>query len=119
MSKRTLVLTFVAGAAIAANTLVKFGSADGEVAQAAAATDGVIGISELGAEGAGDRVDVTLAGIEEVTYGGTVTRGDLLTTDANGRAISATVAGSRIIGYALESGVAGDIVGVMIAPSQI
>lgn len=119
MAKPTLILTFTAGAAIAAKTLVKFGSADGTVVPASAATDAIIGITELGADNAGDRIDVTLAGIEEAAYGDAVTRGDLLTTDANGKAIKATVAGSRIIGYALESGVSGDITGVMIAPSQI
>lgn len=119
MAKPTLIVTFNAGAAIAANTLVALGAADGIVVSGSAATDPLIGITVLGADAAGDRVDVTMAGIEEVVYGGTVTRGDPLTTDASGRAINATVAGSRIIGYALESGVAGDICGILIAPSQI
>lgn len=119
MAKPTLILTFTAGAAIAAKTLVKFGSANGTVVPASAATDAIIGITELGADNAGDRIDVTLSGIEEVKYGGTVDRGDLLTSDANGAAVKAAVAGNRIIGYALESGVSGDITGVMIAPSQI
>jgi len=119
MAKRTLVITFIAGAAIAANTLVAFGATDGEVVTASAATDSIIGITELGAVSAGDRIDVTIAGIEDAIFGDTVTRGSLFTTDANGKVITATVAGSRVIGYAVDSGVAGDISGVMIAPSKI
>lgn len=119
MADPKLIKSFKAGGVIPSNSLVKFGASDNEVVAAAAATDAVIGISVLGADAAGDIVDVALGGIEEVKLGGTVSAGALLTSDASSKAIAATVAGSRVAGYAMESGVSGDIIGVCIAPSKI
>jgi hypothetical protein len=79
------------------------------VLQGAAATDLLIGVSDLGATSVGDRVDVHRSGIVRVEYGATVTRGDLLTADSVGRAIAVTPgAGVRTIGVAEVSGVVGD-----------
>lgn len=109
---RGLVKSFVAGAAIAANRIVKFGASD-VVVQGAAATDYLLGVADSDA-GSGARVDVVMTGSVEVVLGGTVTRGALLTTDANGKAVVAA-AGNRVIGIALQSGVAGDIGDVLLA----
>ncbi|MGH8568782.1 MAG: DUF2190 domain-containing protein, partial [Gammaproteobacteria bacterium] len=68
------------------------------------------------------RVECALAGTAEVEYGGTVTRGGLLTADSVGRAIAAAPAAgvnNRIIGIALVSGVISDIGLVQLAPGQI
>ena len=59
--------------------------------------------------------------IADVVLGGAVTRGDLLTSDANGAAITATAAAGtniRVIGIALVSGVAGDIIPVLLNPTS-
>ena len=122
MLNRILVKTFVAGAALNPNQLVKYGVDDNTVIPAAAATDSIIG--STGAIGAdlGDRVDVTLIGVEEVSYGGNVTRGDLVTSDANGAVVTAApVAGTnaRIAGIAMVSGVLGDIGSVLIKPGSM
>jgi hypothetical protein len=90
--------------------ICKYGAADGGAVQAAAATDKFLGIANnLGASASGQRTDIVRCGIAEVEYGGTVTRGDLLTSDADGKAVATTTANNRIVGVADVSGVAGDI----------
>jgi hypothetical protein len=69
----------------------------------------------------GDTVDVMHDGIADLQLGGTVTRGDLLTSDASGQGITATgTAGTnyRTIGMAIVSGVSGDIIPVLLTPGS-
>jgi len=127
-------------AAIAtAYTIAKFGSDDNTLSVAAAATDGLIGVFQHTTAAAGEEVRVMMSGISRVVLGGTVTRGDRLTSDSNGKAVSATrhthtenTAGTysqnattqaasavNTIGMALASGVAGDIIPVLLAPALI
>lgn len=115
----TLVKNYRAAAALAAYRIVKFGAADGEVQHATAAADASIGITDRSATDcpAGARVDVVRSGLAEVEYGGAVTRGQLLTADAQGRAVAA-VGAARVIGVADASGVAGDVCLALIAPSS-
>lgn len=119
MAGRTdgLIKTFRAAGPVAPRRIVKLGAADDLVLAAAAAGDASIGVSqELGAD-AGEPLDVALDGIGEVTLGGNVERGDQLTSDAEGRAITAAPAAGvavRTIGTALASGVAGDIAPLII-----
>jgi len=122
MNNPTLTKSFLAGAAVTKYRIVKFGADDDSVVQAAAATDILIGVADpLGGE-SGRRVDVIMQGAADVEYGGTVTRGALLTADANGRAVEAApAAGSnnRIIGVAMASGVTGDIGSVLLSPGSM
>lgn len=118
MRNHDFVKGFIAGGAVAARRIVKFGTSDVSVVQAAAAADSVVGVSEL-AGNSGESVSVIMGGIAAVEYGGNVTRGALLTADTNGRAVtSAPAAGvnNRIIGIAMISGVSGDIGSVLINP---
>lgn len=116
MRNELFIKACYAGAAIPPFHIVKHGAADGFAVPAAAATDAIFGVADsLGAEAANDPVDIIRGGIAEVVYGGTVTRGQPLTSDAQGRAVVA-VAGNRIIGFAEVSGVAGDRGSVFIAP---
>ncbi len=121
--KPILTENFTAGAAIAPYRICKPGAADGAALQAAANTDAMDGVSDsLGAAAAGDRVDIHTMGVVEVEYGGTVTRGGQLTSDADGKAIAAAPGAGvnmRVIGLARVSGVAGDICLVRLAPGQI
>ncbi len=113
--------TLIAGAAIAKNRIVKFDSTELTAIQAAAATDKSIGVSDLGAD-SGEAFDVILDGIALVEYGGNVTHGDLLTADANGKAVTAAPAATgsaRVIGIAMVSGVSGDIGSVLIERSTV
>jgi hypothetical protein len=121
MRNEGLAKTLIAGAAVAARRIVKFGSGDTAVVQAAAATDLSIGVSDLGAS-SGEYCDVIVDGIALVEYGGEVTRGQLLTADSNGKAIAAAPAATataRAIGVAMVSGVSGDIGSVLIAHSAV
>jgi len=123
MNNPDLIKSFLAGAAIAAHRIVKFGADDDHAIQSAAATDAHIGVSgNLGAAAAEERIDITMDDVAEVEYGAAVTRGDLLTADANGMAIPAAPAAgvnNRIIGTAMVSGVLNDIGSVLIGQNQI
>ena len=121
LSNPGLIKNFKAGAAIAKCRILKF---DGnlDLIQGAAVADKLIGVSTGIASASGDRVDVVLSGITEVEYGGNVTGGDLLTTDANGKAVTAAPAAgtnNRVIGVAMESGVSGDIGSVLIEQGSV
>lgn len=109
---RGLIKGYRAEAAIPARRIAKFGSADGLLLTAAAATDLVLGITTEIAAAAGEPCDLVRSGITDVTYGGTVARGQKLTSDASGRAIAAVPAAGanvQIIGTAEVSAVVGDI----------
>lgn len=114
-------LPYTAGAAVLPRRIVKPGAADGAAIQAAGATDKLFGVSDsLGAAAAGDRLAVYQSGdAVEIDVGGNITRGDLITADANGKAIaSAPAAGARqrVIGVANNSYVAGDVGEFRLAP---
>jgi hypothetical protein len=121
--KPLLTENFIAGAAVSPYRIVKHGAADGQVLQGAAVGDAIFGVSDsLGADAANDRIDVHTAGLADVEYGGAVTRGDELTTDANGKAVAAAPAvgvNNNIVGQARVSGVAGDIGKVQLSPGLV
>ncbi len=123
MGKPILTAAFVAESTVTKCRIVKPGTADGSVIQStAAATDAQFGIVGALDGDAGKRVDIVVNGIAEVEFGGTVTRGALVCSDANGKAVAAgPAAGSnqRIIGVAMVSAVAGDIGDVLLAPSTM
>jgi hypothetical protein len=102
----------LAQGAVGAFRIVKPGTVNSSCVLAAAATDALIGTSDSLPKDDGEMVDIDQRATSQVVYGGVVTRGDPLTSDANGAAIKAVpAAGSnaRIIGFAEISGVAGDI----------
>lgn len=115
----TFTKNYVAEGAIAPYRIIKRGTSDAGVAQGAAAADFVFGVTgELGAAN-GERIDVHQGGQPDVEYGGAVTRGDPLVSDANGMAVvAAPAAGAnvRIIGFAAVSAVANDIAPMDYAP---
>lgn len=120
MNNPGLIKTLLAGAIVAAHRIVKFGADDAHVIQGAAATDSLIGVTELGAASGGACSFVT-DDIAVVEYGGDVTRGALLTSDTVGKAVAAAPAAgvnNRIIGIAMVSGVSGDLGSVKIAPGS-
>lgn len=109
----------LAGAAINPYRIVKFSDADGKYIQAAAATDLLAGVASYLAAADGERVDVCRIGIAEVEYGGTITRGQKLTADADGKAVAVSKSSDQVIGIAEVSGVAGDIGSALIAPGAL
>lgn len=104
-----LIKSYRADAAIAPHRIVKAGAADASTAQAAAAADAIMGVHGSLAAVAGNVTDTVVSGYASVEYGGTVTRGAPLTSDAQGRAIVATTAGQRLVGFAVLAGVVGNI----------
>lgn len=85
--------------------------------QATAATDAFIGTAdELGKQPNGG-ADVAMSDQPEVEAGAAVAAGDPLTSDAQGRAVKATAAGDRIIGFACTAATeAGTIIDYQFAP---
>lgn len=122
MANPLLVVNFIADAAILNNRLVKFGTADRNVAVGAAPADFVIGVVNEMPPGiaAGERVDVVRMGIAWVEAGAAIPRGSPITTDGVGRAVVAAPAAgvnNRIIGFADETATAaGDVIRFMIEP---
>lgn len=117
MRNEGIAKTYYAGAAVAAHRIVKHGADELHAVQGAAATDKIIGVSDLGADAAEESMDVFHSGIVLVVYGGTVAAGDLLTSDAGGKAVVAAPAATvsnRIVGVAMQAGVSGDIGSVNI-----
>lgn len=105
---------FTAEAAIGKCRIVKFGTADHQVVLATGSADLLVGVTDGVADAvAGDVVDVALGEFHEVVLGGPVARGKPLTSDATGAAVEAAPAAgvnAFTIGFALQSGVAGDII---------
>lgn len=120
MNNPNLIKSFVAEAAITKFRIVKFGASDDNVLTNAAVSDKSIGVTTDIDAAINDRVDVVVSGISDVEYGGTVTRGDKLTSDATGKALAAAPSAgvnNHIIGIAMVSGVSGDIGAVNVAVS--
>lgn len=59
------------------------------------------------------------SGCPRVELGGTVAVGDWLTADSNGAAITTTTEGNSCIGWALEAGVAGDLIEYVSQPCTL
>lgn len=111
---------YVAAAAIPAYTIVKPDAAAGKVAAAAAAADKLIGVTTDVDAVLGERADVIHLGEAKVVAGAAFAAGDLLMSDASGRAIvaaAAVAANVRTVGYAREAALAlGDIVEIVVQP---
>ena len=109
-------------AAVATAYLIaKPGADDDTFSQATASTEDLVGVFQHITTAAGEEIRLMLTGISKVKLGGTVTRGALLTSDANGKAVAiGAVAGTNYasIGRALASGVADDIIPVLLNPSR-
>ena len=69
------------------------------------------GVSEIDAE-IGELIPVAISGVLLVEAGGTITVGDPVSAESKGRAIKAPD-GANINGYALDSGVFGDIIRIV------
>jgi hypothetical protein len=125
MGQTTGLLTksLEATAAVSARRLVKLGAADGAGVTAVDGAAFIVGVSSEIDTAIGERISVhSIGSIADVVYGGTVARGDPLTADAQGRAVTAAPAAAAnafIVGYAEVSGVVGDIGSVYVCPGRI
>lgn len=118
-----LITNHSAEGAVAPYRIVRVGSNNRAVVQAAADDEPLVGVADsIGADATGDPIDVLRSGIAQVEYGGDVTRGAPLTTDADGRGViaaPATGASAEIIGWAEIAGVAGDIGSVFVTRLRV
>jgi len=123
MTSPLLIKSFKATAvAIGAYLIAKATTGANTVEIAAANTDPLLGsVGNLGVE-AGGQADITMSGWSEVRLGGTVAFNDPLTSDANGKAIKALPSAStqvRLIGYAMQAGIADDVIPYHAALGQL
>lgn len=108
--------TFTAGADLSSSQyhIVKLDSND-DVVAAAASTDVAIGFVNNQPE-SGDTADVTLrsaAGTALVKAGGSISAGDRLTSDANGKAVPTTTADDEVVAVAMFSASSNDVTEVI------
>jgi hypothetical protein len=121
MNALGLVKSFTAETEIAKRRIVSFGNEEGHVIQSNS-PDGVLGVSGIRGATAGDRVDVYLSEMHPLECGAAVVVGNYITADADGKAIPAAPAEGeqmQVVGRAMESGVAGAILTMLIQPQQI
>lgn len=118
-----LTKSLEATTAITKRRLVKYGAADGAGVPAVDGAAYIVGVNSDVDVAIGERASVFGVGnIADVEYGGTVTRGDPLTADATGRAVTAApAAGVNIFigGFAEVSGVVGDVGSMVVHPARI
>lgn len=108
-------LAYKAAGAISRGMAVKPGADRSHVAKATAATDKIIGLAISTTENAEETIEVAHPGGGAVALlGDTVSAGDLLTADANGKLIATTTANNKIIAQALEDGVLNDLIAVNV-----
>lgn len=98
-----------AGANISANQFeaVKMGTADFTVIAITANTDKPVGILQDDPNASGQSAEVAHVGVCKARYGGTVTRGDLLSVDTDGELVAVTPGTDTtrfVIALAMESG---------------
>jgi hypothetical protein len=115
-----LVKTGLAGAAVDKFKILKFGTADDTFIHATTITEVLVAVS-LEAAASGARLEYVTDGIATVQAGGTVTRGDFVTSGAAGVGVAAapaTTAHNGTIGIAMASAVIGDFFPVMICQAR-
>jgi hypothetical protein len=111
-----------ASAVGSAFVIAKFGSDDSTVDVASSSADALIGVIQHTTQAAGEVVRVMVTGITRLKLGGTVSRGDFVTSDANGRGVSASPGAgvnASVIGMALASGASGDVIPLLLAQGRI
>ncbi len=120
VSYKPSIVTMKADAAISKGMAVKHGTDSQHVAKAAAATDDVFGIAQSAPTTAEDAVEIALpGGGGKALLGATVaTPGLLLVAGTDGKLKPVAAAGDRLIAVAMEAGVSGDIIDVMVIAGQ-
>lgn len=109
------ILNFTAESAVHAFRFAKIGTAEGKVKEATAGSVVFGATTDIDSE-AGHPCDVQMDGIARVECGGTVSAGDKVAPDANGKAVKAT---GNSCAVAIESGVSGDIIRVKLVESAV
>lgn len=102
-------------ATISEGMAVKAGTDDSHVGLGAANTDRCIGIAQNATTAVEDPVEVARpGGGGKGLLGGTVSKGDLLVSDASGKLVKAQAAGNHLIAMADAAGVLNDLIPVLV-----
>lgn len=114
------LFTLKAGATVNPYRAVKFGADTAHVIQGAAATDTTIGVSQSPQAATTEGyVMLAMFGLAKIECGGSVTAGDLLTSDSVGRGVTSLAAPTdRVIGIALATGTTGSIIDMVVSQSK-
>ena len=115
---KSFTLNRLAGADLSAKQffIIKISTTnDKQVVLAAAGTDPIIGVLE-NKPASGKAAAIQIGGTAKVIAGGTVTAGDLITSDSAGKGITTVTDKNTILGRALESAVVNDIFEVLLSP---
>lgn len=115
-----VIKNYLTSAIIPAYTIVKPDAVAYKIVPGAAAADKVIGVTTDVDAVSGERADVIQLGEGKVVAGAAFAAGDLLMSDASGRAITAAAAAGanvRTVGYANQAASAlGDVCEIMVQP---
>lgn len=89
--------------------IVKLSS--GKVVKSSAATDKHIGVlyNCPDASGTADVLSINAQGTAKVTAGGSISVGNYITSDSNGKAVATTNSGDLVIGIAVEAAASGQV----------
>lgn len=116
-----LIKSYVAGGAIKQFAPVKFGGVAGQVVEATAAADLVVGICyQPGGAASGQRVDVVLSGAADALFGGVVAAGAKVVAGAGGTVVAAAPAAganAHVLGIALVATASGDVAPIFLSQS--
>lgn len=119
----TVIVSFTAGADLSNSRFrfVALGGSDGTVVRAGANAR-VLGVLQ-NAPKQNDAASVAVLGVVKVVAGGSISRGSLVRSDANGAAVAATMPTStwggaieHVAGIALENASAGQLVEILLTP---
>ena len=110
-------MTLVAQAAVTQYTFVKPSAVRFGCIECTADTDIAVGVAQDAAAVAEEEIAVAFGGVAKVALNATITIGQALTSDADGRA-KAAAAGDVAQGVALEGGVQNDIISMLVLPSN-
>jgi len=93
--------------------IVKLGSTEDTIEKSTAASDAILGVLQ-NKPTSGQMASVAVGGITKVIAGGSVSAGNLVTADSNGKAIATTSGGDHVLGMALQAASTGDIFAIEI-----
>lgn len=112
--------SYIAWGAIKARSAVKLDTTQGQLVQATANTDEVIGIVSHDQDVAtGEAVGVHLVGVVQAVAWGTIAVWDKLTATTDGKVLTTTTAGHKVFATALEAWVDEDRIDILLRDSVL
>lgn len=119
--QQRLIIAMVADTGGLGESLLVKANPGKKAAKASGSTAAIVGVALYDVT-AGQTGSIQVTGVARVKLGGTVAANDPITSDASGQGVTAAPAAgvnAYIVGIALESGVSGDLIDVLLAPGRI